>query len=89
MIQNDQDKDPLNMNPLNEQGEPVLKSYNSDPNNYQMNMILGRLWTWVSIATYLQHAFREINFVAFERAQSADEFRDESGDVKRLEFTTT
>ena len=65
MIQNDQDKDPLNMNPLNEQGEPVLKSYNSDPNNYQMNMILGRLWTWVSIATYVQHAFHEIKSLAF------------------------
>ena len=88
MIQNDQDKDPLNMNPLNEQGEPVLKSYNSDPNNYQMNMILGGLRTWISIASYLQYAFREIKSVAFKRAQSADEFRDESGDVKRLEFTT-
>ena len=30
------------MNPLNEQGDPIMKSYNSDPNNFQMNTILGR-----------------------------------------------
>ena len=30
------------MNPLNEQSEPIMKSYNSDPNNFQMNTILGR-----------------------------------------------
>ena len=42
MIRNDRDKDSLNLDPLNEQGEPVMKSYSSDPNNFQMNMILGR-----------------------------------------------
>ena len=41
--QNDRGKDSLNLDPLNEQGEPDLKSYNSDSNNFQMNMILGRL----------------------------------------------
>ena len=34
------------MNPLNEQDEPVMKSYNSDPNNFQMNMILVRAETF-------------------------------------------
>ena len=33
------------MNPLNEQDEPIMKSYNSDPNNFQMNMILVRAET--------------------------------------------
>ena len=43
ILVNDRDEDSLNLDPLNEQGEPVLNSYNSDPNNFQMNMILGKL----------------------------------------------
>ena len=82
------------MNPLNEQGEPILKSYNSDPNNFQMNMILGRVQTSVSIAEistafYMQYARETIFLWPLKRAQSADESCDEFGIVKRLEFTTS
>ena len=79
------------MNPLNEQDEPVMKSYNNDPNNFQMNMILVRAATFSASlsAHFTQQTSRLVRsryyFLASKRTQSADESCYEHDDGKRLE----
>ena len=72
------------MNPLNEQDEPVMKSYNSDPNNFLMNMILVRAEIFSRQTSRLVRS-RDC-FRPQKRTQSADESCYEHGDGERLEF---
>ena len=79
------------MNPLNEQGEPVMQSYNSDPNNFQLNMILVRPKNWgynypFNGAYSMLHTSRDFAW-PLKRTQSADESCDEHGDGEQLEST--